>query len=362
MNFSEITFTALPSWVFQVIAIVGVALVGSWFLSFILRHLEKKSLDSSNAWDDVVVSAIRRPSWCFIWVFAAGWCIEIIHVVTASPILLRINSLQDVLILTLVAWTLIRLISGCERQILAGRLFAQGKIDATTVSALSRLVKFLVLISIILLVLQSAGYSISGLLAIGGIGGLAVGFAAKDLLANLFGGVMIYFDRPFKVGDWIRSPDRQIEGVVEYIGWRQTRVRTFDKRPLYVPNATFANISIENPSRMENRRIKETIGLRYDDSKKMPAVLSEVRDFLHQHEAIDQNKIIMVNFNHFGASSLDFFIYCFTNTTDWALFHQEKEKILLHIVDIVHQHGADIAFPTHTVLLNENKAAAPLAS
>ena len=103
--------------------------------------------------------------------------------------------------------------------------------------------------------MQALGYSISGVLAFGGIGGIAVGFAAKDLLANFFGGLMIYLDRPFSVGDWIRSPDKNIEGTVEEIGWRLTRIRTFDKRPLYVPNSTFTQISVENPSRMLNRRI-----------------------------------------------------------------------------------------------------------
>ena len=109
------------------------------------------------------------------------------------------------------------------------------------------------------------------MLTFGGVGGLIVGLAAKDLLSNFFGGMMIYFDRPFKVGDWIRSPDRQIEGTVERIGWRMTIIRTFDKRPLYVPNSVFSSIVVENPSRMLNRRINETFGLRYQDADKFGA-------------------------------------------------------------------------------------------
>ena len=109
------------------------------------------------------------------------------------------------------------------------------------------------------------------------VGGIAVGFAARDLLANLFGGLTIYLDRPFSVGDWIRSPDRQIEGVVERIGWRSTVVRRFDKRPLYVPNSVFSTVVVENPSRMTNRRIYETIGLRYDDARVVGAITDAVR-------------------------------------------------------------------------------------
>ena len=80
--------------------------------------------------------------------------------------------------------------------------------------------------------------------------------------------MFVYLDRPFAVGDWVRSPDREIEGTVENIGWRVTRIRTFDKRPLYIPNSIFSQIAVENPSRMSNRRIKETIGIRYDDASK----------------------------------------------------------------------------------------------
>ena len=140
------------------------------------------------------------------------------------------------------------------------------------------------LILVILTVMQLFDYSVSGLLAFGGIGGIAVGFAAKDLLANFFGGLMIYLDRPFSVGDWIRSPDKEIEGTVEDIGWRLTRIRTFDKRPLYIPNSIFASISVENPSRMSNRRIYEKIGIRYDDMSKMNTIVTEVKLMLQKHE------------------------------------------------------------------------------
>ena len=153
--------------------------------------------------------------------------------------------------------------------IIAAKRSIGEEIDQTTIDAIAKLLRISVIIIGFLIALQSIGYSISGVLAFGGVGGIAVGFAARDLLANFFGGLMIYMDRPFNVGDWIRSPDKEIEGTVEKIGWRSTTIRTFDKRPLHVPNSIFSNISVENPSRMSNRRIKETIGIRYDDLSKM---------------------------------------------------------------------------------------------
>jgi len=214
---------------------------------------------------------------------------------------------------------------------------------------MGKLLRASIIISAVLIAMQMFGFSISGVLAFGGIGGLAVGFAAKDLLSNFFGGLMIYLDRPFSVGDWIRSPDREIEGTVEDIGWRLTRIRTFDKRPLYIPNGIFATISVENPSRMLNRRIYETIGLRYDDINSMGAIVNDVKAMLQDHPEIDTTQTLMVNFNSFAASSVDFFIYTKTKTTNWAKYHGIKQDVLLKVAAIIASHNAEIAFPTSTL-------------
>ncbi len=217
--------------------------------------------------------------------------------------------------------------------------------------ALSKLIRAAVIITAALIAMQMLGYSISGVLAFGGIGGLAVGFAAKDLLANFFGGLMIYLDRPFSVGDWVRSPDQEIEGTVEDIGWRLTRIRTFDKRPLYIPNSIFNTISVENPSRMLNRRIYETIGVRYADGNKLAEIVAQVRAMLEDHEEIDHAQTLIVNFNRFGASSLEFFVYTFTKTVAWIHYHEVKQDVLFRIAAIIEQHGAEVAFPTSTIHL-----------
>ncbi|GAK87380.1 small-conductance mechanosensitive channel [Vibrio ponticus] len=181
---------------------------------------------------------------------------------------------------------------------------------------------------------------------------MIVGLAAKDLLSNFFGGMMIYFDRPFKVGDWVRSPDRQIEGTVERIGWRMTVIRTFDKRPLYVPNSVFSNIVVENPSRMLNRRINETVGLRYDDGSKVEKITQEIKSMLENHPDIDANQTLIVNLNGFGASSLNIMVYTFTKTINWIRYQEVKQDVLLQIIKIVADNGADIAFPTQTLKID----------
>ena len=198
--------------------------------------------------------------------------------------------------------------------------------------------------------------------ALGGVGGLAVGLAAKDLLANFFGGLTIYMDRPFSVGEWIRSPDKSIEGTVEYISWRHTRIRAFNKNPIYVPNAVFTTIVVENPSRMSHRRIKETVGVRYDDFAVVAPIVDDIRSMLKSHPEIDATQTLIVNFTQFAASSLDIMVYTFTKTTVWVDYHVVKQDVLLKIGTIIERHGAEMAFPTQTLHIapHEEPAAAPL--
>tara|TARA_B100000959_G_C14912115_1_gene595608 strand:+ start:261 stop:1160 length:900 start_codon:yes stop_codon:yes gene_type:complete len=225
----------------------------------------------------------------------------------------------------------------------------QTRLDPTTLAALAKLLRLSVVISAALLALPTVGIEITALLAFGGVGGIAVGFAAQDLLSNFFGGLMIYMDRPFQIGDWIRSPDREIEGTVEEIGWRLTIVRTFDKRPLYIPNSVFNKLALENPSRMSNRRIYETIGLRCCDAAKMGVIVGDVKQMLKDHKEIDSKQTLIVNFVSFAPSSLDFFVYTFTKTTDWVRFHEIKQDVMLKIIEVVQSHDADLAFPTITL-------------
>lgn len=222
-------------------------------------------------------------------------------------------------------------------------------LDTDTVKILSRLLRFVIFIMAGLLIAQTPGVSITGALAFGGAGGVAIGFAAKDLLANFFGGVIVYLDKPFREGDWVRSPEKDIEGTAEHIGWRVTRIRRFDKRPLYVPNSVFSNIAVENPSRMTHRRINETIGIRYDDLNAMLTIAQEIKAMLIQHDEIDETQTLIVNFNTFNASSCDILIYTFTHTTEWVKFHTVKEDVLLKVFEIIKHHGAQIAYPTSTL-------------
>lgn len=341
-------------WVIEVFIAVFVTLVANLVLVSFLKKVELKFEKTKNAWDDVFIHAVRKPAAIMVWVVGISWATGLVDAESDTNLLSAAEPIRKVAVIMLLAWFLTRLVKGLTRTMTSPERM-KTPMDETTAHAVSKLLRASIIITAVLVVLQSLGYSISGVLAFGGIGGIAIGFAAKDLLANFFGGLMVYLDRPFAVGDWVRSPDKEIEGVVEYIGWRQTRIRTFDKRPLYVPNATFTSISVENPSRMNNRRIYEVVGLRYGDAALIQAVVNDVRKMLVSHPDIDQRQTMIVHFNAFNKSSLDFFVYTFTKTTDWVEFHKIKEDVLLKIVAIVQDHGADFAFPTSTVHLPDLK-------
>ena len=342
------TSTDWRVWLVQVFAVVLATVSMNFVLLRVLGLLVRRVQHTASLWDDAMLEAARLPLRLLVWTFGLSVAVAILRSAAPLPVWDVWPELRKVLHIVLVAWFFTRFIRYVERNILAG---GKGAVDPTTAQAVAKLLRLSVIITTALVLIQNLGYSISGVLAFGGIGGIAVGFAAKDLLANFFGGLIIYLDRPFKVGDWVRSPDRQIEGTVEEIGWRQTRIRTFDKRPLYIPNSMFASIAVENPSRMTNRRISETIGVRYADSAQVAAITQGIRDMLATHPAIDPDQTQIVRFNGFGASQLDIMVYAFTRTTEWEAFHAIKEDVLLQIVNIVHRHGADFAFPTRTVHL-----------
>lgn len=351
-------------WMLQAFAVVFVTLVVGVVVRHMLNTLAKRTRDSRNIIDDSLFDALTAPVNGLVWIIGVAFAAHIVGRQTDAAIFDAVDTLREIGIVAMIMWFSIRFVKNYETRYVEEKQRRGEPVDQTFVTAVGKLVRAAAIITALLIILQTMGINIAGLLAFGGVGGIAVGLAARDIMANVFGGLTVYLDRPFAVGDWIRSPDKEIEGTVEEIGWRRTVIRTFDQRPLYVPNSVFTTISVENPSRMHNRRIFENIGVRYDDVAVVPAILEDIRAYLKENPEIEQSRTLMVNFNQFGPSSLDFFIYAFTRTKVWGEFHMIKEQVLLKVAEIIARHGAEIAFPTTTVhvpneirLLEETKAA-----
>lgn len=347
----------LRPWAIIVFLIVLAAMLIDFIQRRLMRRLGEIVSNTANFWDDAIFNAAVRPLSLLVWLIGITLAVQVIPARDESSLLHPelIGRLRQIGILYAVTWMLYAFIRNIENNVVEKARREQRDVDQTTVAALGRVVRVTLIVTASLVALDTLGFNVAGLMAAGGIGGLAVGLAAKDLLANFFGGVTVFIDRPFGIGDWILLKEKGIEGVVENIGWRQTTIRKFDKRPVYVPNAVFTTASVENPSRMTHRRINETFGLRYSDMEQVKAITDDVRKMLNGHPEIDGEQTLMVHLNAFSESSIDFFIYCMTHTVNWQKYHEVKQDILLQIGDIVRRHGAAIAFPTRTLDLETSK-------
>ena len=344
-------------WLIPVVIIIGLTLLLHFIISRFYKRAYPRIEKTHLTWDSALLRALIRPLKVLVWILGLTFSIQLLAFHFKHESLVELfRPFRNFSFVVVMLWFTLRFIKNMEMDYSRGQRKRKQKYDKTTVRAICQISRILAVLIATLVYLQTRSVNISAVLAFGGAGGLIVGLAAKDLLANFFGGLMIYLDRPFSVGDWIRSPDREIEGYVEHIGWRLTRIRTFSKRPIYVPNGLFSTISVENPSRMSNRQIKTRIGIRYDDASKMGTIQGEVEEMIKNHPEIDTEKFLMVRFDEFGPSSLNFLIYCFTKTTDWADYMLTQQNVYLKTIEIIESHGAECAFPTTTLHIPEGVA------
>lgn len=200
-------------------------------------------------------------------------------------------------------------------------------------------------------------YNINGFVAGLGVGGAAMALAAKDTIANIFGGVVIILDKPFSIGDYIKTSN--VEGIVEDITIRSTRIRTIDKALVTEPNASLSNSAVINWTKRDMRRINFVLGVTYNSTQdSLKICVDKIRDMLIDDHDI-HNDNILVYFDSFGPSSLDISITCFANTVDLEEFMKIKQNVNLKIMGILEEEGVSLAFPSTSVyfeshLVNKN--------
>ena len=206
---------------------------------------------------------------------------------------------------------------------------------------------FIIIVGAVMVV-DNLGYNIGGIIATLGIGGAAFAFAAKDTIANFYGSIALAMDRPFREGDWIQVGDK-VDGDVEEIGLRSTKVRTWPKTVISIPNAVLANEMIDNWSRMPKRRVKQVVGVTYETKPEtMEKIVEGIREILRNDEDVHQ-EFILVNWTDFGSSSLDILVYYFTKTKKWLEYMDVRQRINVKISKLVYEHGSSVAFPTRTL-------------
>ena len=323
-------------------------LVRSAFEGFLRRRAERTRVQ----WDNDLITLVPQPLalvvQVLLWSLAAA-----VLVLPQEPVDVRRIVFQGLEVALAVAliWVAFRLTDVATLAMARASEKTETKLDDQAVPLLRKTVKVFLAVTIGVMVIQNLGYSVTSLIASLGIGGLALALAARDTVANFFGSIVIFTDSPFQIGDWVVF--NEVEGTVEEVGFRTTRIRRFDKALVTVPNQTFTSTSIINYSNRDRRRIKLTVGVSYETTPaQMRALLEALRTLIREHPGIDQS-FHLVNFTDLGGSSLDVLVYCFTNTVVWVEYLAIQEELLLRIMQIVEELGLEIAFPTRTVYLRD---------
>lgn len=351
-------YSALTLLTVKISTVLLFFLILSWSCSRLLKKAINHFDRSPSHWDDTLARAARPVLTMALVLMGMSIVVDFLlefFQVEDTELVVQIRRITLIILVYALLVRYLRLVRESFYQINRREL----KTDKATLEFMIKLLQIALTMAIILTLLQSVGVSISGILAFGGVGGLAVGLAAKDMLANLFGGLTIYMDRPFIIGDKVCLQDKKIEGFVEHIGWRQTRIRGYDRTPIYVPNAMFTSLAVVNPSRMQNRRINITVGLRYQDFQRLSQVTKDIDQYLSGHVGIDPERDAIARLSDYGASSLDILVRCFTVETNWTRYMQVRHEILIGIGEIIEKNGAEFAFPTRTLDMSSNQDTRP---
>jgi MscS family membrane protein len=327
------------------------------FLLFLLArrlffHTTVKSLKmmvrkTETTLDDQVLDAIEQPlefAFVVVGLYVAGQFVALSD--TLAHILAQL--VRSMIAIT-IFWAIFRVIdplsSLFDRAI---GLFGSESMHETIKGFFVKVAKAIVVCLGIAAVFQEWGFNIAAVLGSLGLVGMAVALGAQDFIKNMFAGLTIFLDRMFEKGNWIKTPD--VEGNVEEIGFRATKIRQFDKALVTIPNSKLASEALINFSRMTNRRIYWSIGVEYRTTKdQLAGIIHDIREYLQKHPDFETDPTktkTFVYLNSFGASSVDILLYCFTKTTDWGEWLGVKEQLAYTIKEIVERHGSSFAFPS----------------
>ena len=265
----------------------------------------------------------------------------------SKPIEVIFSVIFQLLCLIGTVWFIYATLGPLERVLLKIASKTESDLDDRVIPLFTKSTRVLIIVFGVLLVAQNMGFNVFSILAGLGVGGLAVALAAKDTAANFFGSLMILFDQPFKIGDWVKIND--YEGTVEDIGFRSTRIRTFYDSLIVIPNSTVANSEIDNLGLRKYRRTVETLGLTYScTTEQIQKFIEGLNIIIKEHPKTNKEKFY-VSFSGFGDSSLNILLYYFLEVDSYVDELEARQEIFLAIKDLVRRVGVDFAFPTQSL-------------
>jgi len=302
--------------------------------------------------DNMLLEAAEKPA---SWLLLVIGLMITLHLLapdaTLFPLIDPLFQLGRATTVVIGGWFVWRLIGAMATYFRARARETESPLDDQLVPFVAKTLRLLLIITGVLMVAQNLGYSVSGLIASLGIGGIAIAMAAKDTLANIFGSIMILVDRPFTVGDWIKTSE--FEGIVEEVGFRSTHIRTFGKTRVNVPNSKLANMVIDNIDARPKRRIKMRIGVTYaTPTTQMQQPITGIEAILRRHPGVDQD-YSLVKFDNFDDSALSIFLYYFSASTVWEEYLQVRQEVNLQIMQLLESLKIEFAFPSRTLYIHD---------
>jgi MscS family membrane protein len=314
----------------------------------VLGLVEKRVFAGVNGWRKQIQEIIYKPAVVMLWAIGVGY---LAHPV--DRLFHLIVPLRSGVVVVSLAWLLLRWKRAIQLDVVERQRVRKKNVDADAVKILGRVLTIAIVVITTLVVLQIFGVDVLPLVAFGGVGAAAIGFAAKDVIANFFGGLMLYLTRPFVVGDQIELPDKNIEGYVEEIGWYFTSIRDKEKRPVYLPNAFFSTLLVVNLSRMTHRKLEERIRLHVDHMGKIDEIAMQIKEVIIAHPAIDRHQTLLVCVESLKELTFELYIEAYSVETKLEQFRPVQHTILKKIHEILASSGvvrlsAPLEIITHT--------------
>jgi len=344
-EFFQQTFWGIPlaNLIFAFLVFLFILVLRHLFTYIVIAFLQEFAKRSKTYYDDRIISALKAPIRFSFIIIALHFFFLLIFKET-----LFIKNILNTLMLYTLFWAILSIAEALREIIYKATAKFNDDLSKEMGGFILTLIKIIIAGIGLASILQVWGVNVTALIASLGLGGLAFALAAKDTASNLFGSLALLLDRSIRIGEWVKVGG--VEGVVEDVGMRTTKIRSFGKSLITVPNSIVANSPIENFSRRGIRRIKMHIGLTYSTSaNQVLEIKNRIEQMLREHEGISQKDSLMVYFDSFGASSLDIFIYTFTNTANWAKYLETREDIHIKIMKIVEECGSDFAFPSQSI-------------
>lgn len=313
----------------------------------LLLHLAKKT---KTKLDEMVIHALNKPANALI-IFLSFWLALSLFILPASFKSFLNHTFRTMIIIT-VFWFLYSA-SGSLVWVFEHSLNkTEKKASPVLVGFFRKALKVLIVLIELFMIIKEWGFDISGLIAGLGVGGLAFSLAAKDAASNLLGSITIMLDKTYKTGDWIET--EKVEGTVEEIGFRSTRIRTFSDALISVPNSIMSNEPVTNWSKMGKRRVSYTLQIPLDTPvDKIEVLLTRIKEMLKGHTDVNQDMIV-VNLQGFGEATLEVLIYFFTKTTSWVTYLKVSEDVNIKVLHIFEEVGIPITVPVQRMVV-ENR-------